>query len=137
MSIEEEYFNQNGSQRTLTQSETHTVNVNFDINDDQNNEINTQRLENLNIIDVESNCESIEYQELYQESDKENEEFYESNESQDDVFYFKYEFEGCKTIDDILCNLDRLKDIFQNMRNDGYRLREDVNSGYCFLYKEQ
>jgi len=57
--------------------------------------------------------------------------------NEDEIFYFKYEFEGSKEIDDILCNLERLKHIFENYKNNGYKLREDVNSGYCFLYKEE
>jgi hypothetical protein len=121
MSIEEEYFNQ--ANQRLTQSETQTNSV----------ELN----ENSNITEIESNCESLEYQELEQfEECNENDELEDVEENEDDIFYFKYEFEGCKTIDDILSNLDRLKEMFENLKNDGYKLREDVNSGYCFLYKE-
>lgn len=53
-----------------------------------------------------------------------------------EIYYFKYEFEGCRDINDILCNLDRLKQIFSEMQNEGYKLREDVRGGYCFLNKE-
>lgn len=78
-----------------------------------------------NETETENECE-CEYEEFHDEEIKE-----------DDIFYFKYEFEGCQNIDDILSNLERLKDLFQKFKNEGYKLREDVSSGYCFLYKEE
>jgi hypothetical protein len=54
----------------------------------------------------------------------------------DTLFYFKYEFEGAKTIDDILNNIDRLRSIFEEYKSNGYKVREEVSNGYCFLDKE-
>jgi hypothetical protein len=65
------------------------------------------------------------------------EEYIAEEEIEDDtLFYFKYEFEGAKTIDDILNNIDRLRSIFEEYKSNGYKVREEVSNGYCFLDKE-
>jgi hypothetical protein len=42
--------------------------------------------------------------------------------------YFKYCFDGCKTIDDILYNLDGLKQLFEQWKH-------EFDTGYCFIDK--
>lgn len=107
--------------------------LNSRLNNDQDNnssENNDEYLdcEQYNHEDTEEFEENIENEEGEHDLDEFEE---------DDVFYFKYEFEGCQNIDDILANLDRLKELFGKFKNEGYNLREDVSGGYCFLYKEE
>ena len=63
------------------------------------------------------------------ESESESEDEYES-------VYFKYCFEGCETIDDILCTLNRLKQQFEQYKKDGHKLTQPVDTGYCFIDKK-
>jgi hypothetical protein len=61
--------------------------------------------------------------------------------SQDDTFieyesiYFKYWFEGCENINDILERLNDLKHQFEQWKIEGHELTQPVDSGYCFIDK--
>jgi hypothetical protein len=50
-----------------------------------------------------------------------------------DSFYFKYLFEGCSTIDDIILQLTALKNMFEHYKQEGHELVSPVDSGYCFI----
>jgi hypothetical protein len=50
-----------------------------------------------------------------------------------DSFYFKYLFEGCSTIDDIISQLTTLKNMFEQYKEQGHDLVAPVDSGYCFI----
>lgn len=49
--------------------------------------------------------------------------------------YFKYWFEGCKTIDDVLCNIEGLRQQFEAWKEEGHELTQPVDTGYCFIDK--
>lgn len=49
--------------------------------------------------------------------------------------YFKYCFEECAKIDDILERLDALKQQFEQWKIEGHELTQPVDSGYCFIDK--
>lgn len=71
-------------------------------------------------------------------TDSENEEYENSEESiQYESVYFKYWFDGCQTIDDILDGIEALKLHFQELKNDGYKLTQPVDTGYCFTDKPE
>jgi hypothetical protein len=61
--------------------------------------------------------------------------------SQDDTFieyesiYFKYWFEGCENINDILERLNDLKQQFEQWKIEGHELTQPVDNGYCFIDK--
>jgi hypothetical protein len=73
--------------------------------------------------DEESDCVVIE-EEYSEESDTE----YES-------VYFKYCFEHCTNIDDIIHTLESLKSYFEELKSEGHELTQPVDSGYCFIDK--
>jgi len=79
--------------------------------------------------------------EIEEHSENESEEHSE-NESEDIQFesvYFKYWFEGCKTIDEVLGGIEALKDQFEQWKKEGHELTHPVDTGYCFIdkiYKE-
>lgn len=60
-------------------------------------------------------------------------------ESEDDLeyesIYFKYWFDGCATIDDILSNIERLKHNFEQWKREGHELTHTVDTGFCFIDK--
>ena len=64
-------------------------------------------------------------------SDMQSESTYE--EENMETIYFKYEFDGCETIDEILDNLDRLTKQFELYKQAGYLMRHPVDTGYCHL----
>ena len=81
--------------------------------------------------DTESISEEVEEElEEYSETDNEQSEClsYES-------VYFKYCFEHCTNIDDIIHTLESLKQYFEQLKNDGHELTQPVDSGYCFIDK--
>lgn len=49
--------------------------------------------------------------------------------------YFKYCFEDCTKIDDILERLESLKNLFEQYKKDGHELTQPVDNGYCFIDK--
>lgn len=49
--------------------------------------------------------------------------------------YFKYCFEGCENIDDILERLNGLKQQFEQWKMEGHNLTQPVDTGYCFINK--
>ena len=49
--------------------------------------------------------------------------------------YFKYCFEGCASIDDILCVLDGLKQQFEQWKRENHELTKPVDTGYCIIDK--
>lgn len=49
--------------------------------------------------------------------------------------YFKYCFEQCNNIDDILNTLNSLKEYFEQLAKDGHKLVSPVCDGYCFIDK--
>jgi len=98
-------------------------------------EINS-KLKNVELTEQEKQVlieERTQYEEEFQESEESEEVEYES-------VYFKYWFEGCKTIDDVLCGIQGLKQTFEQWKKEGHELTQPVDTGYCFIdkvYKEQ
>jgi hypothetical protein len=70
----------------------------------------------------------IETESIPEEIDIDIMEYYES-------FYFKYLFEGCSSIDEIIDQLDLIKNTFQRFKDQGHELLSPVQSGYCFVDK--
>jgi hypothetical protein len=62
-----------------------------------------------------------------------------NQESEQDIIYesvyFKYCFDGCESIDEILCRLDALKQEFEEYKKEGHKLTQSVDNGYCFIDK--
>ncbi len=80
--------------------------------------------------DLDSNGDTIEYS-----TDEEYDIEYDSEDSEDrdECVYFKYYFENCECIDDILCRIEGLKQEFEKYKENGYELCRPVDTGYCFL----
>jgi len=52
---------------------------------------------------------------------------------------FKYWFENCKTIDEVLSGIEGLKQTFEQWKKEEHELTQPVDTGYCFIdkiYKE-
>ena len=49
--------------------------------------------------------------------------------------YFKYCFEHCTNIDDVISTLESLKSYFEELKKEGHELTQPVVSGYCFIDK--
>lgn len=49
--------------------------------------------------------------------------------------YFKYCFEHCTNIDEIISTLQSLKEYFEELKKEGHELTQPVDSGYCFIDK--
>lgn len=49
--------------------------------------------------------------------------------------YFKYCFDHCQNITDIIDTLDSLKEYFLQLKKDGHELTQPVDTGYCFIDK--
>ena len=49
--------------------------------------------------------------------------------------YFKYCFEHCTNIDDVISTLESLKSYFEELKKEGHELTQPVDSGYCFIDK--
>lgn len=77
--------------------------------------------------------ERAEYEEQSEELDCDNE--YESEDIQYESVYFKYWFDGCKTIDDVLSHIEGLKQTFEQWKKEGHELTQPVDTGYCFIDK--
>lgn len=70
--------------------------------------------EQNSIYEFESECETtIEYESLY----------------------FKYCFDHCKNINDIIETLESLKEYFEQLKKEGHELKQPVDTGYCFIDK--
>ena len=68
-------------------------------------------------------------------SDDNDEEY---DEEPDNVtLYFKYEFEGCTTIDEVIQRLDELRNYFQSIKDEGHSLVQPIDSGHCIFTKLQ
>ena len=52
-----------------------------------------------------------------------------------ETVYFKYEFDGCQNIDEVIQQLENLKIYFQTIKNEGHNLLEPIDSGHCILTK--
>jgi hypothetical protein len=81
--------------------------------------------------EYEEQAEDLEY---YPDTDKDDEEI-EDDEMTFENIYFKYCFEECKTIDEILEQLDNLKSQFEQLKLEGHELLEPVNNGFCLIDK--
>jgi hypothetical protein len=57
------------------------------------------------------------------------------DETEYESVYFKYCFDGCETIDDVIESLKSLTKYFEDIKAEGHNLREPVDSGHCFLTK--
>lgn len=103
------------------------------------------KLEKLNLTEEEKQIlleERAEYEEQSEELDYDNNNNSEC-ESEEDIqyesVYFKYWFENCKTIDEVLSNIEGLKQTFEQWKKEGHELTQPVDTGYCFIdkiYKE-
>ena len=49
--------------------------------------------------------------------------------------YFKYCFDNCETIDEVISRLNNLKQQFEQYKKDGHKLTQPVDTGYCFIDK--
>ena len=105
-----------------------------------------EKLQTLSLSDYERQVLSeqrSELEELKSEDELDelhNDSNYELDESDDDKeynsIYFKYCFEQCNDIDDILNTLNSLKEYFEQLAKDGHKLVSPVCDGYCFIDKE-
>lgn len=55
----------------------------------------------------------------------------------DDTFRFKFLCVECKTIDDVLKQLDRAKQYFQDKKNEGYVIGGGIEDDYMQLIKKE
>lgn len=101
------------------------------------------KLEKLNLTEEEKQIlleERAEYEEQSEELDCDNNNECESEEDiQYESVYFKYWFENCKTIDEVLSGIEGLKQTFEQWKKEGHELTQPVDTGYCFIdkiYKE-
>lgn len=100
-------------------------------------------LENVNLTEERKQIlleERAEYEEQSEELDCDNNSECESEEDvQYESVYFKYWFENCKTIDEVLSGIEGLKQTFEQWKKEGHELTQPVDTGYCFIdkiYKE-
>lgn len=49
--------------------------------------------------------------------------------------YFKYCFDNCQNINDVIETLDSLKEYFIQLKKEGHELTQPVDTGYCFIDK--
>lgn len=90
---------------------------------------------NSNSYDLPSEIADRLNEEIYEDDyeddfeDEESIDIFERYES----FYFKYLFEGCTTIDEIVSQLNNLTSLFEQYKQDGHELVAPVESGYCFI----
>lgn len=98
-----------------------------------------QKLENTNLNENEKIIleeEKLKYEDELFDNDYTNEEEEEEEEDiQYELIHFKYWFEGCKTIDEVLCGIESLKENFEELKKEGHELTQEVNNGYCFIDK--
>lgn len=96
---------------------------------DENNE-NEQNDDRESIPEEVEECIEHGIESEYSDTDNEQSEClsYES-------VYFKYCFEHCTNIDDIIHTLESLKQYFEQLKNEGHELTQPVDSGYCFIDK--
>ena len=105
-----------------------------------------EKLKNLDLTEHEKQIlleERAEYEEQSEEIDCDNEDCDCDNEQSEDIqyesVYFKYWFEDCKTIDEVLSCIEGLKQTFEQWKKEGHELTQPVDTGYCFIdkiYKE-
>lgn len=57
------------------------------------------------------------------------------SENDHETFNFKYEFEDCENIDEILFNLQQLVNKFKQLKNDGHNIKYPITNGNCILTK--
>ena len=108
---------------------------NLEINDEEKVSLNEQKNEYHKQLeeDLEEDLEGDTKENGYDtDIDTEEEIEYES-------IYFKYWFDNCSTIDDVLTGIEALKCKFEQWKVEGHVLSQKVNNGYCFIdkiYKE-
>ena len=105
-----------------------------------------EKLKDVNLSENERQIlleQRAEYEEQSEELDEDNNNNNVSEDEENDIeyesVYFKYCFEDCKTIDEVLYCIDRLKDQFEQWKKEGHELTQPVDTGYCFIdkiYKE-
>ena len=105
-----------------------------------------EKLKNIDLTEEEKQLlleERAEYEEESEEldcdCDYDGDNDTESEDVQYESVYFKYWFENCKTIDEVLCGIESLKLMFEQWKKDGHELTQPVDTGYCFIdkiYKE-
>ena len=102
------------------------------------------KLQNLSLSDTERQVlieQRSELEEMKSNSDVEvyndtNSECNNSDNSEEyKSIYFKYCFEQCNSIDDILTTLNSLKEYFEQLAKDGHNLVYPVCDGYCVFDK--
>jgi hypothetical protein len=57
------------------------------------------------------------------------------DEPEHESIYFKYAFDGCKTIEDVIHQLDYIRNYLQSIKDEGHNLLEPIDSGHCILTK--
>lgn len=96
-----------------------------------------EKLKNLNLTEEEKQIlleERAEYEEQSEELEYDNSDN-DSEEVQYESVYFKYWFEGCKTINEVLVGIEGLKQTFEQWKKEGHELTQPVDTGYCFINK--
>lgn len=87
--------------------------------------------------------ERAESEDQSEELDEQSEELEELDEGESinyELVYFKYWFDGCKTIDNVLSRIEALKEQFEQWKKEGHELTQPVDTGYCYIdkmYKEE
>jgi hypothetical protein len=92
-------------------------------NEKQNNENDEE--------DIDENIDEDIEEDIEEDIDEENEE----EEKDYELVLFKYWFEGCKTIDEVLSGIDVLKETFEQWKKEGHELVQEVDTGYCYIDK--
>jgi hypothetical protein len=107
------------------------------------------KLQNLSLSDTErqilkeqrSELEEMELEsdvEVYNDTNSECNNSYNSEECDSEEYnsiYFKYCFEQCNNISDVINTLNSLKEYFEQLAKDGNELVSPVCDGYCFFDK--
>lgn len=83
----------------------------------------------------ESDSEHDSMPELEPITDEESDDEDDIDETEYESVYFKYCFEGCENIDDVIESLKSLTKYFEDIKAEGHNLRQPVDSGHCYLTK--
>lgn len=110
---------------TVEKESVRSLDSRFEDQNSNSYELSERAVEQLNEGDDDT---VIETESIPEEIDIDIMEYYES-------FYFKYLFERCSTIDEVINQLDLIKNIFQRFKDQGHELLSPVQSGYCFVDK--
>jgi hypothetical protein len=102
---------------------------NLSLTDNERQHLVEQRseLEDFELENEEFELENEVYNEDLDNEDSDNEEY--------QSIYFKYCFEQCNNITEVINTLNSLKEYFEQLSKDGNELVSPVCDGYCFFNK--